>query len=171
MSEKEVQIIRLTGTPLKNILGLAVCLVFVAIFIWMVSDGILFGYFGILLFGLGALLFAALLAMPNAAYLKLSDEGFTIKALFRVTHVRWLDVDHFFVHEMNAGLVKNKFVAFNFVPWYKNPKLTKLRANKNTPYEGTLPPVQGKQAEELVALFNAYLDAAKSKDLGLRNKG
>src|SRR3712207_1529875 len=98
----------------KWTLMLLLSLAFTAGGVWMISDGDGAGWVVAGFFGLCALAGAVML-LPNAAYLELTPEGFTTKALFRRKTYRWRDVAEFGTHV--AGSVTQ--VGFNFAPDYE----------------------------------------------------
>ncbi|WP_409433842.1 hypothetical protein ACJ3XI_04870 [Litorimonas sp. RW-G-Af-16] len=96
-----------------------------------------------LIFGLGAIVLGVQ-ALPNAAYLKLTQEGFETRALYRSHFVNWSDVESFGttrIGKKNLFSWKNNFVSVNM----KNSKI---------PIPGAIDPMSC-NPQELADFMNA----------------
>lgn len=137
---------------------------FVAIGLNMVFDGntvgwLIISWLSIVFFGLGALVFIVQL-LPNAAYLQLDQEGFTVCSLFRSSSYRWSDVDTFEVTLI--GL--NRMVVFNFSESYHQALSMRQIATAISGYEGALPDSYSLSVPALAALLNEYRNEALLMD-------
>jgi len=137
-------------------LGLAaVSLAFVLTGLWMVNDGDGFGWYGVGFFGLCLVIFLVVM-LPNAAYLRITLEGFTMCSLYRAQTFRWVDVSFFGVGHM----LGHRMVMFNLVGTDRS--LRKLRAFNAglSGYEAALPGTFGLRHAELAELMNRYKAAS-----------
>jgi hypothetical protein len=143
--------ILLRPKPTKWLLVAGGSLAFVLIGIWMVRSGEMFGWLGIVFFGL--CLSVSLIGMlPTASYLRLTPEGFTICSLFRAQTIRWDDVAGFGV----GRIFTNKMVMFNYVESYQSsPKLRSFNTEL-TGFEAAIPDSYGLRHEDLADLLNRY---------------
>ena len=136
---------------LKNVLLFLVCSVFVAIAILMLPEKPLIGWLSILLFGIGVLV-SIIQFLPNAAYLKLNDDGFEVKSLFRSHFTQWSNVQSFSLGHING----NKMIFFNFTEehkkWRNGKKLSKFLSGK----EGAIPSSYTISSDELLQLMKEY---------------
>ena len=74
----------------------------------------------------------------------------------------WSVFDEFFVITLRqTGLKVHEMVGFNFAPTYDRAKLGRTVAKALSQCEGALPDTYGKKAEELAAILNAQLQAAR----------
>lgn len=141
----------LRPSRLKTVGWFAACTVFAAIGVLMISAGQLVGLLTAGFFGLGVIVFGALL-LPNSAYLRLGPDGFTVCSLFRAHSYRWSDVGPFSVDRV--GL--NRMVVFNYSDDYRgSPRLRRVAAAM-AGYEGALPDSYGMKLEDLADLLNEY---------------
>ena len=130
-------------------------LAFVLIGVWMVRSHEMLGWLGIVFFGL-CLLVSLVCMLPNASYLRLTPDGFTMCSLFRAHTTRWEDVTGFGV----GRVFTNKMVMFNYVQSYqRSPKLRSLNTGL-TGFEAAIPDTYGLTHEELAALLNRYKASA-----------
>ncbi|MDE2427936.1 MAG: hypothetical protein KGM99_04365, partial [Burkholderiales bacterium] len=106
--------------------------------------------------GLG-LLIALVSMLPNASYLQLTPEGFTMRSLYRSHFFRWKDVTAFAV----GRVVSNKMVMFNFAPTYQGPSKFRSFNASLTGYEAGLPDSYGMSHEALADLLNQYKTASR----------
>jgi hypothetical protein len=124
------------------------CLLFVLGGIFMIRHGDKWGYLCCGVFGLGLPVFG-LQFHPQAAYLHLAPEGFTICCLFRAYTVRWGDVRKFGV----VTIALNKMVGLNFRPEYVASGRARGISKELSGYEGALPDTYGMKVQELVDLM------------------
>ena len=126
-------------------------LVFVLIGIWMVRAGEMLGWVGIAFFGL-CLSVSLICMLPQASYLRLTRDGFTMCSLFRAHTIRWDDVTGFGV----GRIFTNKMVMFNYVESYqRSPKLRSFNTEL-TGFEAAIPDSYGLRHEDLADLLNRY---------------
>ncbi len=141
----------------RTALWLLLSLVFLAIGVLMVRDGKLAGYFVGGVFALGVLVFAINLH-PQAAYLLLTEEGFTYCSLFRAHAVPWAAVAGFAVIVLPTATVnKPRLVAWNFVPDYPSKGSARKISQALSGYEAALPDTYGLKYDELAELMNTLL--------------
>lgn len=117
----------------------------------MILSGESIGWLPALFFGLGVVVFGVIL-LPNSAYLRVSQDGFTVCSLFRAHSYRWSDVGPFTVDRIGP----NRMVVFNFSDQYRALPLARKAASAITGYEGALPDSYGMSLEELACLLNEY---------------
>lgn len=146
----------LRSNPWKMLGAGAVCLLLAIGGGWMARQGRWEGWFGLIGFGIGAIV-SAIAAMPNASYLKLDADGFTVCAMYRPYTIRWSDVTGFDVGRV--GL--NKKVMYDFAPTSTllAPRLRSLNVAL-AEYEASIPDNYGLAHEELADLMNRYREAA-----------
>jgi hypothetical protein len=135
----------------KALLMLLIGVVFTASGILMVRDGRTMGWFVLIFFALCTVIFVTLL-LPNAAYLRLSPEGFEIRSIFRSFRNKWSDVTSF--HAGRVGL--NPMVLITFAPSYAVGRKARAVSSALTGGEGGLPDTYGRSAKELAALLNEW---------------
>jgi len=124
---------------------------FVLIGIWMVRSREIFGWLGIVVFGL-CLSVSLICLLPQASYLRLTPDGFTICSLFRAHTIRWDDVASFGV----GRIFTNKMVMFNYAESY--PHSPKLRSfnTQLTGFDAAIPDSYRLRHEDLADLLNRY---------------
>jgi hypothetical protein len=130
---------------------LALCAGFTAGGAWMIFSGEPMGWLPALFFGLCVVVFVVTL-LPNSAYLRVSQDGFTVCSLFRAQSYRWSDVGPFTVGRIGP----NRMVVFNFSGRYRAQPRARKAAAALTGYEGALPDSYGMSLEELASLLNGY---------------
>jgi len=135
----------------KSLLLLAIGVAFTASGVMLVRDGKTTGWFVLIFFGPCTVIFIGLL-LPNAAYLRLTPEGFEVRSLFRTFRQRWSDVASF--HASRVGL--NAMVMIRFAPSYKRQPTARAISTALTGGEGGLPDTYGHSAKDLAALLNAW---------------
>jgi hypothetical protein len=138
----------------------------------MIAAGELIGWFVAVFFGLCTLVLMASL-LPNASYLRVSPDGFTMCSLFRAHSFRWSDVCGFSVGRVGV----NRMVVFDFSDEFRGtPRLRKV-AIALAGHEGALPDSYGMPLEALARLMNEYRDQgiasrpARASDAAGRNGG
>jgi hypothetical protein len=135
----------------KTILCLLGSLCFVALTPLVIDKNAIAAWSGLILFGLGVIVFIIQL-FPNTSYLKLTEEGFEVKSLFKSHFTKWSDVESFEV----GYLGNNKAVMFNYSENHTKQKLGKQVASAMTGAEGGLPNTYGMKAKELAELMNEW---------------
>jgi len=142
--------ITLRTKPTKALLYLFVCLLFVVIGV-SIFKGALIDWFGIGFFGLGCIVFVLQL-VPNASYLRLTPEGFTMCSLFRSHSYRWTETKTFAARYVSHM----KTVVFNYSPSYTKQIAMRKMNKKLFGVESCLPDTYGMSAEELADLMNKW---------------
>lgn len=132
---------------------LVLCAGFTAIAALMVRDGRAMGWFVGLFFGLGVVVFAAML-LPGAAYLKIDREGFQFCSLYRASpKIAWREVSAFRVAAVPpAG---NRLVVFD---WHR-PGVKRTMRELNRSLVGAsdgLPDSYGMKPQALADLLNQW---------------
>lgn len=146
----------LRPSRLKLLFLLLISSAFVAIGLKMVSDGLTTGWLCALFFGLCALVFVVQL-LPNASYLQLNQNGFTVCALFRSYTLNWTDVSAFEVAWVGVDRMKsNRMIVFNFSNNYRHHATARRLAISIAGYEGALPDTYGLSHQNLADLLNEY---------------
>ena len=108
-------------------------------------------WLGIGFFGLGCIVFVLQL-LPNASYLRLTPEGFTMCSLFRSHSYSWTETKTF-----AAGYVSQmKTVVFSHSPSYTKQISIRKMNKKHFGFESCLPDTYGMSAEELADLMNKW---------------
>lgn len=114
---------------------------------------------GLVLFGSGTVLSLALVLFPGISSLRLTLEGFYIRAIFRAHFVRWKDVACFGVISISG----HSMVVFNYVPGYAGQRFGRTLARDMTGWEGALNDTYGMNAEELIALMIHWKQLSESR--------
>ena len=124
---------------------------------WMIRSGDRMGWLCLAFFGLGVLV-SILCVLPNASYLELDRDGFTVCAMFRAGTYAWSDVTEFGV----GCVFTTKMVMFNFEPTHTRTAGAVRALNAGlTGYEAGIPDTYGLKHEELAELMNKYRRAAR----------
>lgn len=136
---------------LRTISLFIVCGLFVFTGFFILDKDPVMSWLIIVFFGMGVLVFGIQL-IPSSAHLKLTEEGFEIKNLFRTNFIYWEDVNQF-----STGYIgKNRMVMFDFSPKHKKFESGKRIAKSLSGREGALPNNYGMKAEELAKLMNHW---------------
>ena len=143
---------------LKNSLLFLGCSAFVAIGIFILDSDPKIGWSSIIFFGLGVIV-SLIQFYPNSTYLKLTDEGFEVKGLFRSSFTKWADIKDF-----RQGQIKgNKMIFFDYTDkhkkWGNGKKVAKFLSGK----EGAVQSSYKIKTEELLNLMKEY--KLKSKNV------
>ncbi len=119
---------------------------------FIAMEGNLFIKWGtILFFGLGVVVFIVEL-LPNSAYLKLTNEGFEVRSLYRSNFTKWVEVDRFGIFYIRFYAM----VVLNFTEEHKKHTIGKKIARSLSPYQGALPQTYGMKAIKLAELMNEW---------------
>ena len=156
MDTSDEQILR--PGPWKQGLALLVSLVFVTSGV-LLMDGSWEGWLATGFFGLCSVTLVVTM-LPGASYLRLHQDGFEMRTLFRATHFKWSDIGNIGVTSVNL----NRMVAFDFAEHYRGQHRGRAVARGLTGWEGALPNTYGMSARDLAALMTAYRDRAKVRD-------
>lgn len=151
--------LRLRPSPWRWLVLLAVSGAFVALSMALADKSVWFSVAGSLFFGACAL--AALVGLiPGASHLQLESKGMTVRSLFREWHVRWADVDHFFVTSISG----NAMVCWNYAA-DASAKPRGARVSRTlTGVEAGLPDTYGRSASDLADLLNRWRARASGVD-------
>ena len=118
----------------------------------MLDDEPLIGWIGIILFGLAELGLLVQLLLPNAYYLKITEEGFEVKSLFRTQLTKWDEIKGL----RKGSLQGNKMIMYDYTgkhrKWKNGKKVAKFLAGK----EGALLSDYTIKTDELLALMEEY---------------
>jgi hypothetical protein len=145
----------------KALLLLLISAAFVAIGLWLGSDGEWMGYLCAAFFGLGIPV-ALVQLVPGSGFLRIEADGFTFASLFRKHSLRWSDIDCFYVVTLrNHGMKTMDMVAFNYSPTYDRMRTARAFAKVIAGAEGALPDTYGRKASALADLLNIRLHEAR----------
>ena len=129
---------------------LGASLLFVIAGLWMIPRGHVFvGWMSVVFFGLGALVFAAQF-LPNSSFLKLDDQGFTVRAIYREHFFRWSQVRD--CRPLNIGM--NTMVGYDFAAEVERSRTVRL-ARTLSACDAALPNTYGMKPEALAQLMNS----------------
>jgi hypothetical protein len=126
--------------------------VFTTIGVWMASNNDWRGWLGLIGFGPCAIVSALMVSFPQVTSLRLTDEGFYMRSLFRTHFLRWCDVTGFGLFSVSLNLM----VGFNYSAAYPKQKLGRRMAADLAGWEGALSDTYGMSAQELADLMNAW---------------
>ena len=145
----EPQIFR--PNQLKNSILFLGCSAFVAIGIIIRDSDPKIGWASIIFFGLGVLV-SIIQFFPNSTYLKLTNEGFEVKGLFKSSFTRWSDVKDF-----RKGQIKgNKMIFFDYTDQHKKWNSGKKVAKFLSGNEGAVQSYYNIKTDELLNLMKEY---------------
>jgi len=136
---------------IKSVVLLSISVLLTYNGIMMINEGRPIGWPITILFLLGFVLFLMNL-LPQASYLRLSKDGFEIKALFRSSFTKWTDVAGFSARRLGF----NKMVVFDYTEEYKELKGARKFAKSLTSAEAALPDTYGLGIKGLMELMNEW---------------
>ena len=117
----------------------------------MLNEKSVMGWLVISLFSLGIIV-SLIQFLPNSSYLKLSEEGFEVKSLFKTSFTKWSHVKDFRQGHINS----NKMIFFDYTTehkkWQNGKKLSKFLSGK----EGAIQSTYNIKTEELLNLMIEY---------------
>ena len=147
----------------KYLLGLSAGLLFTERGVSMAYDGEWMGHFVYLFFSLLSVVFviALLPGLPDAKYLKLRDDEFEFRRLFRKHCVKWEDVENFEIWTFIDLPGSIKQVGWNYKEGVEVSKF--VRINKMVGIDDTLDDTYGMKMEELLSLMNEHLANHRDK--------
>lgn len=146
---EEIKVLR--PNPLKTIALLIVSALFVVIGFYLIDENPFMTWTAAIFFGSGVIVFAIQL-LPNSSSLKLSNDGFEVKNLFKSHFTKWSNVNQFRVGY--AG--RTKMVVFDFSQEHKKYNVGKKVAKFLAGNEGALPDTYGMKAKDLSKLMNDW---------------
>lgn len=135
------------GKYIKNALA---CLCFAGLGVALVVLGEPAGWAVVALFGLGALILASSL-IPGAAHLRLTEEGFEVKQMFRTRLTKWHEVEVFGYGVLSG----NPMVMFNYSLNHNKHQTLKKIGRDLTGAEGAIDPY-GMNPEELAQILEEW---------------
>jgi hypothetical protein len=128
-------------------------LIFVLIGVCMLEKHNMLGWLPLSFFGLAVLVFAVNL-LPNSSYLRLTNDGFEVRQLFRSNFYKWSDVQDFQAGAQHQhGIPIRTYVAFNFASTYPKAPKARALAKVMTGSEGQLADNFGMEAQNLAELM------------------
>jgi len=143
---------------LKNALLFLGCSTFVAIGVFILDRDPKIGWGSIIFFGLGVIV-SLIQFYPNSTYLKLTDEGFEVKGLFRSSFTKWTDIKDF-----RKGQIKgNKMIFFDYTEKHKKWGNGKKAAKFLSGNEGAVQSSYNISTDNLIELMTEY--KLKSKNV------
>ncbi|TCI85007.1 STM3941 family protein [Tenacibaculum sp. M341] len=135
----------------QNIILMLVCLIFIIGGVFMIKSGEPKGWFVAISFGLGIIVSIVQL-YPNASYLKLTEEGFEVKSMFRASFTKWADIKDLRKGSLNG----NKMIFFDYTDEHKKWKQGKKVAKFLSGKEGAIPSSYNIKTDDLLALMLTY---------------
>ncbi len=90
--------------------------------------------------------------VPGKFHLKLTDDRFEVKTLFKLESFQWSDVEQFKV----SNIGRDTKVVFNFSDEFTKNKLNRSVSKLITGTEGVMPDTYGKTPSELADLLNEW---------------
>ncbi len=154
MSERELV---LRPKHLRYLLYLALGLAFTVIGGFMIAEGLWHGWSVAVIFGSASLVFSALL-LPGAAFLRLSEEGFTMCSLYRRHSFKWTEVGPFVPGRVGGQAM----VLFDLLVPSRRPRLRALSRGLFGAEAG-LSETYGMSAAALADLMNDWRERAASE--------
>lgn len=142
----------LTGNKKQAVLLLLASLALVAVSVVSVLNGKMFGWAGIVFFGLG-IPFAIYMLTPNAIRMQIDKNGIEMKTLFKPMKLAWSDVNGFYVAQARTGLSRTKMIGIEFSESYKNIRAARV-SSALIGAEGGLPNQFNRSPEEICELLN-----------------
>lgn len=141
----------------SNLILLLVCSAFVALGIMALKDKPFLGWLVITFFGLGVIV-SLIQFYPNASYIKLNEEGFEVKSLFRAHFTKWSEVKDF-----RQGYISgNKMIFYNYTDehkkWNSGKKVSKFLSGN----EGAFQSTYNISTDKLMALMVDYKKRSNS---------
>ncbi|WP_408040558.1 STM3941 family protein [Tenacibaculum amylolyticum] len=138
---------------------LLISAVFVVLGVLMLEEEPLKAWLGIIFFGLGSVV-SLIQFYPNASYLKLTDDGFEVKSMFRTNFTKWSHVKDFRIGTIHS----NKMIFFDYTEehkkWDQGKKIAKLLSGK----EGAIQSIYNISVDDLLQLMIEYKFKSVSKN-------
>lgn len=136
---------------IKTILFLLLSIGFVSLTPITMEKNVAMSWGGAIFFGLGVIVFTVQL-FPNASYLRLNEEGFEVRSMYRSHFTKWSDIEAF-----GCGYMGNrKAVMFDYSEQHTKQKVGKKIASIVSGAEGGLPDTYNMKAEKLAELMNEW---------------
>jgi hypothetical protein len=141
---------------LKNGLLLVISLVFVFLGIYLMEEQSIAAWVGICFFGLCALVFS-IQFHPKASYLKLNDEGFEVRSLFRSHFTKWSHIKNLRI----GNVPGNRMIFFDFTDDYGKRSPMKKAARSLSRNKGAVPSSYVISTKELLNIMETYLQKSR----------
>ena len=141
--------LRLQPSRRKWIGMLVFAVVFVVGAAFMIPGQPVWGWAGVVLFGLGIPV-SLIQLLPGQSYLEIDRDGFTMAGMFRKHRTAWADVAGFGVMSIHS----NKMVGWNYSPGYQGQSVGRAFASVISGAQAALPDTYGMKAEALAELLN-----------------
>ena len=144
--------LKFVASPWKALLIMVYSICLVSLGVWLKQSGWSFlGWLTIVFFGLGVPL-SLLMLLPNATYLRLDEEGFEMRSVFRNNRYRWTDVAGFTIGSLRGA----KMIAIHFRHDFKPQRLARSMAAALAGMEGAIPNHYNAPLEEILEALNAW---------------
>lgn len=137
-------------------LVLAIC----GVAVWAVNPGSFWGWAGVLLIGLGAILFVIQLVRPDS--LTLARDHFSYRSLGRSVRYAWSDVAGFGVLLLPRQGANTRQVGIRFKK-HGGTLARQMVSGLTGRFDGALPESYGLPADDLVALMEEWRSAAAAR--------
>ena len=144
----------------KSLLLLLATLLFTVAGVFLAQDGELMGHVAYAFFGLCSVAYMVQLT-TGGGYLKLRDDEFEFRRLFRKHFVKWEDVENFEIWTFVDLPGSIKQVGWNYKEGVEVSKF--VRINKMVGIDDTLDDTYGMKMEELLSLMNERLANHRDK--------
>lgn len=145
----------------KNFLMFLLCLVFVLLTLYVDKPTESFYWLGLILFGIGVIIFLIQLVFPKSSYLRITEKGILIRSLFKSSFMPWEIIKDFEVGSVPIWFSNKKMIMRNFDKAYNKENFGRELARSMTGFEGGLSDNYGMKHEELVNLLNGYKNKFK----------
>lgn len=163
MLPEQSNTLKLKNSPIRWILLLLGSAAFISIGVIALikGDSAAWVWVCIIFFGLGIPI-SILSLLPNANYLLLTPEGFTMKSLFRSMFYKWFDVKGFSVNQLpNISVIAmwlgiGKMITFDFNDTYTGQQTARSIARGVTGYDAALESGYGMKLDDLCNLMNQW---------------
>ena len=129
-----------------------ICSAFVAIGVFLLEEKPFVGWMSICIFGFGVII-SLIQFHPNASYLKLNDEGFEVRSLFRSHFTKWSDITNLRPGSMSG----NKMIFFDFKDEHKKFSRGKKFSRLLSGNQGAVQSSYNISTEQLFTLMQEYV--------------
>jgi hypothetical protein len=139
------------GSSKKAITLLFIAVALVAVGIFLIVLGEVWGWVMVSFFALGIPI-AIWMLWPNNNYLKLDPKGLEMKALLRPMQLKWTDVDDFYI----ATIHGNKMIGIRYSSSYARMAIGRKVVSAISGIEGALPDHFQNSPEEICETLNRW---------------
>lgn len=138
---------------------------FVAIGVWMISKGHLLGWLPAVFFG-SCFVIGIVNLIPGCSSLKLTEDGFEVRSMFRSWSVSWRTISEIGVYSLyQNGAEIARMVGFNQTDEWRSQSRMKALSKSLSGFERGIPDTYGLSAEALAELLARYWEAWRAKNL------